>query len=78
MLEFKDDSEKRLFMMCIAVVVLTVAAVSVFALKISIIVFYLIIVIAVVFGFYTAYHISKHESAALESETVKKKTRTSR
>ena len=77
MVEFNDESEKRLFMMCIAVVLLTVVAFSVFALGINIVVFYMVIIVAIVFGFYTAYHISKHETAALEVRG-KKQARKSR
>lgn len=60
MIEFRDESEKRLFFMSGAVVVLVIISMILLVAHLTI-VFFVLAALTILFALYTAYKISKQE-----------------
>ena len=69
----ENEHEKRAFIFCLAVIVLTILAVSAFVLTGGSLIFYFFIVLELVIGFYMVYHLSQSPTAAKPSKARTRK-----
>jgi 4-hydroxybenzoate polyprenyltransferase len=66
------DKEKKLLLVSIGVIVLTVLAVITFILGVNIFIFYACAILAIALGFYLSFSLSKQQPSAQQKSTKKK------